>query len=151
MTSDRLRDKGLLLLGAVALASTLIGVLAVVSRYAFTMAFSFSDEVITYLIVWATLIAFGLGEFWNEHLRATVLLERLPPAWQAALSKVTLALALAFAGVLVYFGVDVAWQRYLLNELSPTALRFPQWIARMAVPAGFAIACIALLVRARRK
>jgi len=151
MLSDRLRDKGLLLLGAVALVTTLIGVLAVVSRYAFTTTFSFSDEVITYLIVWATLVAFGLGEFSNEHLRATVLLERLPAAWQAALSRLSLVLTLLFAGSLVVFGVDVAWQRHVFNEVSPTALQFPQWVARAAVPAGFAIACVALLARVGRK
>src|SRR5690606_7345002 len=67
MTAGSLRDKGLVLLGAMALVTTLIGVVAVMTRYAFTMAISFSDELITYLIVWATLIAFGLGEFSNEH------------------------------------------------------------------------------------
>jgi len=150
MVSDKLRDKGLLLLGAVALIATLIGVIAVISRYLFSMAFSFTDEIVTYLIVWATLIAFGVGEFSNEHLRATVLLERLPPSWQAALSWVSFVLALLFACLLVYFGIEVAWQRHVFNEVSPTSLQFPQWIARAAVPMGFFIACIALLSRIRR-
>lgn len=151
MGAESLRDKGLILLGAVAMVTTLLGVAAVVSRYAFTLAFGFSDEIVTYLIVWATLVAFGLGEVSNEHLRATVLLERLPPRWQAVLTKVSLTLTLLFAGVLVHYGVDIAWQRHLLNEVSPTVLQFPQWLARAAVPVGFAIACIALLRRLVRR
>ena len=114
------------------------------------MAFSFSDEVVTYLIVWGTLIAFGVAEFSNEHLRATVLVERLSPSWQAALSWLSFVLALLFAALVVFFGIEVAWQRHVFNEVSPTALQFPQWIARAAVPVGFAIACIALLTRVRR-
>lgn len=151
MTAGSLRDKGLVLLGAMALVTTLIGVVAVMTRYAFTMAISFSDELITYLIVWATLIAFGLGEFSNEHLRATVLVERLSPRWQSALSWLSLVLTLLFAAMLVYYGIEIAWQRHLLNEVSPTALQFPQWIARAAVPVGFGIACIALVARILRR
>lgn len=150
MVSDKLRDKSLLLLGAIAFAATVLGVLAVVSRYGFSVAFSFSDEVVTYLIVWGTLIAFGVAEFSNEHLRATVLVERLSPSWQAALSWLSFVLALLFAALVVFFGIEVAWQRHVFNEVSPTALQFPQWIARAAVPVGFAIACIALLTRVRR-
>lgn len=150
MVSVNLRDKGLLLLGAIALVATLLGVLAVASRYLFSTAFSFTDEVITYLIVWATLIAFGVGEFSNEHLRATVLLERLSPAWQKALSWISFVLTLFFAAMIVYFGCEVAWQRHEFNEISPTSLQFPQWIARAAVPFGFGIACIALISRIRR-
>ena len=151
MVSDNLRDKGTLLLGAIAMAATVLGVLAVLARYALETTFSFSDEVVTYLIVWGTLIAFGVGEFGNEHLRATVLLERLSPRWQAALSWVTWLLTLLFAVALVIFGTEVAWQRHVFNEVSPTVLQFPQWLARAAVPAGFLIAIAALLSRIKRK
>jgi len=151
MNSQNLRDKGTILLGAVAMAATLLGVVAVVSRYVFTYTISFSDEIVTYLIVWGTLIAFGLGEFLNEHLRATVLLERLSPGWQMALSRLTLTLGLLFGALLVYFGVEIAWQRYLFNEVSATVLQFPQWIVRAAVPMGFIIACLGLLARCKRK
>jgi C4-dicarboxylate transporter DctQ subunit len=150
MVSDGLRDKGLLLLGGIALVATVIGVIAVTSRYLFSMAFSFTDEVVTYLIVWGTLIAFGVGEFSNEHLRATVLVERLTPFWQAVWSWVSFILSLIFVALIVYFGTEVAWQRHLFNEVSPTSLQFPQWFARAAVPVGFGIAAIALLCRIRR-
>lgn len=151
MVSDNLRDKGLILLGIVAMTATLLGVVAVISRYAFSATFSFSDEVVTYLIVWGTLIAFGLGECLNEHLRATVLLERLSSAWQTALTRLTLALGLLFGALLIYFGVEVAWHRFQFNEVSPTILQFPQWIARAAVPVGFVIACLGLLARCKHK
>ncbi|MBO9356123.1 TRAP transporter small permease subunit [Bordetella petrii] len=151
MVSENLRDKGLILLGAIALAATVLGVLSVLSRYLLATTFSFSDEIVTYLIVWGTLIAFGIGEFSNEHLRATVLLERLSPRWQTALGWVSFGATLLFAVLLVAYGVEIAWQRHLFNEVSPTVLRFPQWIARAAVPAGFLIAIVALLSRIKHK
>lgn len=149
MQSSHIRDKGLILLGAVAMAATALGVLAVFSRYAFSLTFGFSDEVVTYLIVWGTLIAFGMGEFLDEHLRATILVDKLSPRARRALARLCALLGLAFAGLLAWFGIEVAWQRHLFNEVSPTVLQFPQWIARASVPAGFAIAFAALLLRAR--
>jgi len=150
MGSSNLQDKGLIALGALALVATAMGVLAVLSRYAFATTFSFSDEVVTYLIVWAMLIAFGLGELFDDHLRATILVDKLAPAPRKWLSRLAILLGLLFAGMLVYYGIEVAWQRYQFNEVSPTVLRFPQWIMRASVPAGFLIAFLALLARARR-
>src|SRR5690606_36805881 len=91
------------------------------------------------------------GEFSNEHLRATVLVERLSPRWQSERSWLALILTLLFAAMLEYYGIEIAWQRHLLNEVSSTALQFPQWIARAAVPVGFGIACIALVARIMRR
>jgi len=150
MSRRTIDDWALLALGLVALVATALGTLAVVTRYLFSLPISFSDEVVTYLIVWSMLIAVGVGERENTHIRATIITERLSPNAQLWLDRATLVLTIAFALVMIGYGGLITWQRHLLNEVSPTLLQFPQWIARACVPAGFLLVAYAALRRLRR-
>jgi TRAP-type C4-dicarboxylate transport system permease small subunit len=143
-------DWGLLGLGLVALIATVLGTLAVVSRYMFSLPLSFSDEIVTYLVVWSLLVAIGLGERENIHIRATVITERLSPATQLWLARATLVLTLAFAAVMIWYGGQITLQRYGLKEVSPTILQFPQWVARLCIPVGFALVALAALLHLKR-
>lgn len=150
MARRSIDDWALLGLGLVALAATVLGTLAVVSRYMFSLPISFSDEVVTYLVVWSLLVAVGVGERENIHIRATVLTERLGPRGQLWLDRATLVLTLGFAAVMIWYGGQITWQRYALNEVSPTILQFPQWVARLCVPIGFLLVAFAAVRRLRR-
>lgn len=143
-------DWGLLGLGLVALVAAVLGTLAVVSRYMFSLPISFSDEVVTYLVVWSMLVAIGLGERENIHIRATVLTERLGPRNQLWLARGTLILTLAFAAVMMWYGGQITLQRFALKEVSPTILQFPQWVARLCIPVGFALVALAALLQMKR-
>lgn len=143
-------DWGLLALGLVALVATVLGTLAVVSRYMFSLPLSFSDEVVTYLVVWSLLVAVGVGERENIHIRATVITERLGPRTQLWLARATLVLTLLFAAVMIWYGTQITMQRFALKEVSPTILQFPQWVARLCIPVGFALVALAALLHLKR-
>ena len=143
-------DWALLALGLVALAATVLSTLAVISRYFFSLPISFSDEVVTYLVVWSLLIGVGIGERENVHIRATIVLEHLGPRTQLWLTRATLALTLAFALVMVWYGSLITWQRFALHEVSATILQFPQWLVRISVPVGFALVAFAVLRQIKR-
>lgn len=150
MKQRTIDDWGLLGLGLVALVATVLGTLAVVSRYMFSLPISFSDEVVTYLVVWGMLVAVGLGERENIHIRATVITERLAPRTQLWLARAGLVLTLAFAAVMIWYGGQITWQRYVLKEVSPTLLQFPQWVARLCIPVGFALVALAAVLHLKR-
>lgn len=143
-------DWAMLALGLVALIATVMGTLAVISRYFFSLPISFSDEIVSYLVVWSMLIAVGVAERENVHIRATVITERLGPRTQLWLSRVDLILAIAFASVMIWCGGLITWQRYALHEVSPTILQFPQWVARICVPLGFLLVAYAAVRRLKR-
>lgn len=143
---ERINDTALIVLGGLALAATILGAVAVFSRYVLSAGITASDEIVTYLIVWGMLISFGVAELSNQHLRATILLEKLSVSHQKWLLLFSRVLGIVFAATLIYVGVEVAWQRYLFNEVSPTMLRFPQWIARSSVPVGFLLVLVGLLL-----
>ncbi|NDG43021.1 MAG: TRAP transporter small permease [Betaproteobacteria bacterium] len=150
MSKRSISDIGVLTLGAVGLAATTLGTLAVVSRYTLSLPISFSDEVVTYLVVWALLIGVGLGERENTHIRATIVLEMLGPRAQRWCEFATLLLTVSFALVMIWCGGLITYQRLALGEVSATILQFPQWIARASILVGFALALVATLSRLRR-
>jgi len=137
-------------LGLVALVATVMGTLAVISRYFFALPISFSDEIVTYLVVWGLLIGVGVGERQNIHIRATIIVERLSPRVQLWLARTTLVLTLVFGLIMIWFGGLITWQRYSLHEVSPTILQFPQWIARACIPVGFLLVACAAVAHFRR-
>lgn len=142
-------DLALAALGLAALVATVLGTLAVITRYFFSLPISFSDELVTYIVVFSMLIAVGLGERENVHIRATVITERLGPRTQLWLSRVELVLTVIFACAMIWFGATITWQRYALHEVSPTILQFPQWVARLCVPLGFLLVAFAAVWRLR--
>ncbi|NYT24369.1 TRAP transporter small permease [Alcaligenaceae bacterium] len=142
----KINDLAVIALGVVALAATILGAAAVFARYVLSASVTASDEIVTYLIVWGMLISFGVAELSNQHLRATILLDKMSAAHQGRLLLFSRILGILFAAALVYFGVEVAWQRYLFNEVSPTLLQFPQWVSRAAVPVGFLFVLAGLLL-----
>lgn len=145
MRERKLVDGGLLVLGAIGSVATLLGIVAVVSRYVIDLPLSFSDEVVTYLIVWAFLLGVGLGEAENSHIRATILLDAVRPSWRRVMVTISILTTIGFALLIVWYGTVIVHQRFLLGEVSPTMLRFPQWIARLCIPIGFALVLIAAL------
>ena len=150
MKHKTIEDWCLLALGLVALIATVLGTLAVITRYMFSLSISFSDEIVTYLVVWSMLIAVGLGERENIHIRATIIIERLGPRTQLWLTRGTLVLTVAFAFVMIWYGGLITWQRHTLGEVSPTLLQFPQWVARLCIPVGFLFVAIAALANLKQ-
>lgn len=145
MREGRLVNGGLYLLGAVGIVATMLGTAAVISRYVVSLPLSFSDEVVTYLIVWAFLIGIGLGEAQKAHIRATILLDAMKPNWQRITNIFSLAVGIGFAIVIVWYGAMIVQQRFMLGEVSATVLRFPQWVARLCIPFGFGLVVLAAI------
>lgn len=143
MPEGKLITAGLLLLGIVGFAAALLGIAAVVSRYLFALPLSFSDEIVTYLIVWGFLLGVGLAEADESHIRATILLDLVSPTWRRLMVALSLVLGIGFALLVAWYGMQVVQQRHMLGEVSATVLRFPQWVARLCIPVGFGIVVIA--------
>ncbi len=115
------------------------------------------EEVQVYLIVWAVFLALGAVTRTDRHVKADLFVSMLPPRVARGLAAFTEVLGLAFALLLAYLGIGIAWQAYDFGDVSITSLRFPLWIYIAALPAGaltmaagYAVR-IAHLVRHRRR
>ncbi len=72
----------------------------------------------------------------QEHIRVTVLLERLPPRARSALEWWSLAAGFALACYLAFYAVRLVWVSRQMHDVSQSADATPLWIPQLAMALG---------------
>jgi TRAP-type C4-dicarboxylate transport system permease small subunit len=143
---ERLMQAARALLGTLLLASIGLNFANVVARYGFARPFEWAEEVTTIILIWCVFLGAALVTWSDEHLRMTVISERLPLAWQRALRAAATACMVGSLGFLLYQSCRVVW--FMATMAQRTAVtEMPSAIAHAAIPAGFALMLLAILGR----
>jgi C4-dicarboxylate transporter DctQ subunit len=137
----------LYLTGILAAIATFFAFYQVVMRYVFNQAPEWAEESVLYLIIWAVFIISSKLVRDNEHVGADFVLRRLPVRVQRAVEIGNCLLALFFCALVIWYGFQIVETALSLNEKSTTRLRFPMWIAYLAIPGG---TCLIFLSYLRR-
>lgn len=101
---------------------------------------------------WMVLLVFaGLGyaQLRGEHVRATVLTDRLPESLHRIAEVGALALMTVFAGLIAYYGWGEAAESTAIKE-TVVAADVPVWPMHWAVPVGAAVLALQCLVSIHR-
>jgi TRAP-type C4-dicarboxylate transport system permease small subunit len=111
------------------------------------------DAYAGYAIAAALFLALPATLLNGEHIRVTLLLERLPPRWRAAFEWACLVAGTAMSMYLAWAAARLAWVSYVTHDVSPASDATPLWLPQLAMVlgcAGFAVAFLhALLARWR--
>jgi TRAP-type C4-dicarboxylate transport system permease small subunit len=81
----------------------------------------------------------------NEHIRVTLLLERLHGRAKRGLELWALAIAALLAALLAYYSVRLAWQSFDFNDVSTGNDATPLWLPQLTMALGTVILAIALV------
>jgi TRAP-type C4-dicarboxylate transport system permease small subunit len=138
------RACALLLIGC-----TLLALLEVLRRYVLGASFHWQQDAVTYVLVSAVFLYFGISQRHNEHLNVTVVLELLQslgPRGRRAVEWIKLlAMVISFV-----FMALVVWWGYPEVEDSITyasrteSLEFPLWPFLAALLLGFGIMVVTI-------
>jgi C4-dicarboxylate transporter DctQ subunit len=132
-------------LGLVALACA---VWQVLSRYFFPQdSIAYAEEVIVYLLIWATMIASGQLVRTDSHIRSDIMRNVIPAAVAGWLEIFNSAAAIVFCGALTWYGWQIVAMARAIDEHSSSDLRFPMWIYYAALPTGGALMSILYTIR----
>lgn len=128
-------------------AMTVTVTLAVVLRYVFNRPIGWSEEISTYLMVWAAFLgaAYTLKE--DAHIGVDLLLSRLPERLKNPFLLFHCVVGLIFCSLLFWKGVELVAFSLRLNNRS-IAIDFPLFIPQLAVPVGSAILLLQFISRA---
>ena len=140
-----------LLTGAFGLAALAIGTYGVIGRYVDQkIAFTYGEEVVVYLMVWAVFLAASQLVRTDGHVRPDIVLRLLPPQGQRWAECFNCCVAILFCTGLAWYGLQIATGSYGLDERSETGLQFPMWIYYSALPTGGALMALRYVGRLRR-
>ncbi|MBV8192585.1 MAG: TRAP transporter small permease [Alphaproteobacteria bacterium] len=126
-----------ILVGLLGLIAMVVGVVQVVGRYFFpAYAISWAEEVIVYLVVWGVMIIASQLARTDGHVRPDLVLRHLAPGRQRWVEAFNCVVALGFCIGMVWYGANIAYSSWLLDEHSASDFGFPMWIYYTALPTG---------------
>lgn len=112
---------------------------AVFSRYVLEKPIVWIDEVVSISFIWTTMIGAALAMHRNEHLRLTLVVEKLPPGPRDFVHAFALTAVVAFLLALIPPAYDYAKEEW---SITTPALNMPNSFRVAAIAFGF----IAMLV-----
>ena len=129
----------LFIVGLFSLSAAFIGFYGIVMRYVFIKPIGWTEEIITYLLVWSLLIVISPVQKYNEHISVDILYNRYPEKVKFYVQFIILVLSFIFSLVVIYYSWQLVESFMKLNQVSQSSLRFPLWIVRLSVPVGFTL------------
>ncbi len=127
----------------------LVGTLAMVLLGIFGRMFNFqirgTDAYAGYFMAGAGFLALAHTLMRGEHIRVTLLLEHAGVRSRRVLERWSLAVAVLLTAAFAYFSVRLAWQSYVLNDISTGNDATPLWIPQIAMAAGNIVLAIAFI------
>jgi TRAP-type C4-dicarboxylate transport system permease small subunit len=134
-------------------ALLLIGTLTMVLLGIFGRMFGFqvrgTDAYAGYFMAGAGFLALAHTLTRGDHIRVSLILEHAGVRGRKALELWSLSAATVLSTAFAYFSVRLAWQSYVLHDISTGNDATPLWVPQLAMAAGtllFAIAFVDLLV-----
>lgn len=94
------------------------------------------DAYAGYAIAAALFLALPSTLLRGEHIRVTLVLERLPSRWRAAFEWWCLGAACAMALYIAWFSIRLVWVSHATHDVSPGADATPLWIPQVAMAVG---------------
>ena len=116
-------------------------------RYTTNESLPWADEVARYLMIWMTFVGAGLALRTGGHVAITNLQDALPTRAQIGLRALIALILLAFFLFMIWTGQD--YMTRMQYQKSP-ALRLPFKYVYAAMPIGFALLSVHLLLIARQ-
>jgi TRAP-type C4-dicarboxylate transport system permease small subunit len=107
----------------------------VLARYVFHHSFSYSEEIVRYLFIWATFLGIAVAFKQREHIAVTLLPANFRERFASPLSWIFKAGAVFFLGILAWHGVQCAKMQWLTKQTS-AALGWPIIWVTLSIPMG---------------
>jgi TRAP-type C4-dicarboxylate transport system permease small subunit len=132
-------------LAGVFLAGTLLVILVgIVSRF-LGLYVRGTDDYAGYSMAASGFLALAYTFKHGEHIRVSLLLERLAGRPRRSAEILALAVAAIAAGVLAWYSVRLSWNSLQFNEISQGVDATPLWIPQLAMGAGAVVLFVAVL------
>lgn len=119
----------------------------VVVRYLTNASFAFTEEFSVFLLVAMTLLGASVAFARAEHIRITIVVNRLPPRLRLLCDLLVLAVTTAMFSLVIWYGALFALDQWEYEETS-AGLGYPTWIYTIWLPILCGVIVLRVLERA---
>lgn len=132
--------------GAAILAIQTVLMLAeVIMRRIFGNSIIWSEELVRYLFIWFIFVGSAACIPLHQHVTVDLLVQVLPAKISRWVECFTTILWTILSGYVTCLTAQYTWSLFQLGNLS-TALHVPMWIVNLALPVGFGLMTVRLLI-----
>jgi C4-dicarboxylate transporter DctQ subunit len=124
-------------------AMTILTFVQVVLRYLFNIGILWALEADFYLFAWLVLIGLSYCVRTRAHIGVNAAVSLLPPRAQRMVGLLVVALALVYAGLMLY-GSSVYIERMKIIDVEAEDIPVKRWILSLCLPIGFALLFVRL-------
>ena len=135
-------------LGCLMLVGVAISFSNVVARYLFGYAIFWAEEVLVFLAIWGVFIGMAAAAYERAHLNMDLFSNSIYGRLKLVLNAAMTATLLACCGFMLVQSWQVVSLFYQSGVVSVSA-GVPKWIPHAALPVGFALTTVAVLIRIR--
>jgi len=118
---------------------------AVLARYVLNHPVGWSEEVGTYLMVWAAFLAAGYTMQMDGHIGVDAVCRKLSLPAQARLNLAKYLVGIVFLVLLAWKGITDCSLSIKLGQVSISELAIPMYIPQLALPVGAILVALQLL------
>ncbi len=119
-------------------------------RYVFIAPTIWAAELSQLLMIWGTWLAAAVLLHTRQHIRITIITDRLPRSVQRIQEAFVLLLIAGYSGLVTWYGAPLAFESLMRGRTTGTMLDLPMVCTEAAVPLGCALLCLQALVEATR-
>jgi TRAP-type C4-dicarboxylate transport system permease small subunit len=132
-------------LAGVFLATTFLVILAGILSRTFGFYLRGTDDYAGYAMAASGFLALGYTFKHGEHIRVSLVLERLGGRRRRALEALALAVSTLAAAVFAWYSVRLSWNSREFNDVSQGVDATPLWIPQLAMAVGAVVLLVALV------
>lgn len=142
-TLDRLYD-GAAWLAALFMIGTLAMVLTAIAGRALGFLLPGTDAYAGYCMAASGFLALAHTFRRNEHIRVTLVIDRLTGGARRGLELWALGAGTVLAGLFAWYSIRLAWQSWEFNDISTANDATPLWIPQLSMALGTVVLFVAL-------
>ncbi len=123
----------------------LLNILTQVTGSYFGLYIQGTDAYAGYCMAAASFLALAHTLKRGEHIRVTLILQRLPPPWRRGFEIGCLAGAVFLAATFAWYSWTMAWWSYEFNAVSDAQDQTPLWIPQLSMAIGVTVLFVAFV------
>lgn len=118
----------------------------VARRYLFGAAWSWAEEAMVYLMIYAVFAGAVTVTWRNTHMRIELIIDRFPLGIRTKVIFCGLIVAITVLGTMCYFSSQVVMTLYAFDQRTD-ALEMPMWIPQSVIAIGFGLFALMTALR----